>query len=102
MDGFHSSFPATTTYQMSVHGDLFGAFSEMTADQALVYVFTTGATRSRFYANGAAKSVSHHTVDATLNEIAMQNQRVINLKYLTNAEEAKYGFGTLQQTEFGA
>jgi hypothetical protein len=96
MDGFHSHFPMTTTHQVPVHGDLFGAFSEVIGDEALVYVFATGSTRFSFYVNGGMKSAPHHTVDATLNEVVARNQgMVINLKYLTNAEEAKYGFETL-------
>jgi hypothetical protein len=92
---FHSSFPVvTTTHQAPVHGDLFGAFTEI-VDEELSYVFTTGSLRLDFYANGAVKSAPHHTVDATLAELATQKRCVIHLKYLTNAEEAKYGFETL-------
>jgi hypothetical protein len=99
MDGFQSCFAFTPAIQ--VHGDLFGALSEVTADEALTYIFTTGALRSKYFANGGKKSASHHTVDVTLREVVERKQQEgmqVFLKYLTNEDEASYGFETLRDT----
>jgi hypothetical protein len=96
---FHSFFApeqtTTTTYQLPVHGDLFGAFSEVVGDHDVAFVFTTGPLRFSFHRSGGNKSATHHTADATLAELAVQKRCTILLKYLTNADEAKYGFETL-------
>lgn len=97
---FHSSFglPSSevTSTATQVRGDLFSAFSEVIGETPeIAFVFTTGPKRSSFYQFGGIKSAAHHTVDATLAELAEQKKHVIHLKYLSNTEEASYGFETL-------
>lgn len=99
MDGFHSAFvPGGAVANYELRDAFFGVTGET---PELVYIFTTGPTRASFYRNGAVKNATHETVDRTLEEVSARGGHTIHLKYLSNADEAKYGFDTLLEHSKG-
>lgn len=95
MDGFHSTFMpgAAAVTNPELRDAFFSVIGE--TPEELVYVFTTGPVRASFYRNGGVKNTTHGTVDRTLEDVSARGGHTIHLKYLSNADEAKYGFETL-------
>lgn len=88
MAAFHSRFGSGVA-----NADLKAAFMQHITEET-TYVFTTGPLRQKYYTDGG-KTAPHAHADATLTEVARDTTSTIELVYLSNAQEAQYGFDTM-------
>ncbi len=88
---YHSRFG---TSHSEPHTGMKSAFAQHISTDGDYYVFTTGSLRGRFYRYGG-KTAPHAVADATLQEISLETSARIELIYLRNDLEAKYGMDTM-------
>lgn len=91
MATFHSRFGPDVA---AANDEMKSAFMQHISEPTNVYVFATGPLRQKYYTDGG-KTAPHAHADATLSEIARDTSAPIELVYLSNAQEAKYGFDTM-------
>lgn len=87
----HSRFGASRDEPRPV---MKSAFAQHISTGGMYYVFTTGSLRFLFYKYGG-KTAPHAVADATLQEISLETSAQIELIYLRNDLEAKYGMDTM-------